>query len=162
MSCYEWYFKTPLSLSDLQTDNIQPLLMLPEVTEFIKVHVYCVMYIVTYMYTGIVIIVQVYYMYMYMYMYMYSLYKYIRATCRTNSFLLIGHYVLAYSYLFGHSLILVGQYRLIQVIILQLDRPQWQSILWNARLSQLLARKMANGQLLFLALVHVQCTCIHM
>ncbi len=39
---------------------------------------------------------------------------------RNNNYLfLLGHYVLAYFiYLFGHSPILVGQYRLIQVIIL--------------------------------------------
>ncbi len=80
---------------------------------------------------------------------------------RNNNFLSLGHDVQTYSYLFGHFPNLVSQYRLIQAIILQLDRPQWQSILWNARSSQLFAWKMANGQLLFLAMpiVHVY-TCI--
>ncbi len=64
-----------------------------------------------------------------------------------NSFLLLGHGVLANSYFLVIPQF-VSQYRLIQVIIRQFDRPQVHIILRNAQ------SNMVNGQLIFLA-IHV-------
>ena len=39
-NCFEWYFKTSLSLSQLQAESIQGLIAMQELQDFVKVYMY--------------------------------------------------------------------------------------------------------------------------